>query len=316
MKKQKNSKNNPKRRLAFSWSSLFRFIPKKSPKPVNKRWRKKEIHLRISRKKVVSFTARRFKTKKANRSKAYKQLVLPFRLYSCKELVVQKKLIPYQKKTPKSYTITLNLQPRKIFANLLIIIGVLGVIGFGYTALNPQKQEIEPPQTAFTIPTPAPESDYTKPIVMKRSEPMSIRIPRIGVDAKTSVVGREDDGTMQTPNVMEYITGWYKYSPTPGELGPAVIVGHVDSYKGPSVFWRLRELVPGDKLEVTREDGSVAKFKVNSLQQFDQQNFPTQSVYGDIEYAGLRLITCGGTFDKQAGRYTENTVVFASLDNG
>jgi sortase (surface protein transpeptidase) len=118
---------------------------------------------------------------------------------------------------------------------------------------------------------------------------------------------------METPNVLDYVTGWYKYSPTPGELGPAIIVGHVDSYKGISVFWRLRELVPGDTIDITRADGSVAKFQVNSLQQFDQTNFPTQAIYGDINYAGLRLITCGGTFNRKTGHYDHNMVVFASL---
>lgn len=316
MKKQKNRNSSPKRRLVFNWSSLIWFIPKKVPKTAATKWRKKEIQVRISRKNVISLTARRFKINEAKRSKAIKQLVLPFKLFSCKELVIQKKRVPYRKKVPRAYVVTLTIQPRKVFTNLLIIVGVIGVIGFGYSTFSPQKKEITPPSTVISIPTPSPESDYTKPVVMVRSEPKSIRIPRIGVDAKTSVVGREADGTMQTPDIMEHVTGWYKYSPTPGELGPAVIVGHVDTYKGPSVFWRLRELAPGDKLEVSREDGTVAKFKVSSLKQFDQQNFPTQSVYGDIEYAGLRLITCGGIFDRSTGRYTSNTVVFASLDNG
>jgi len=121
------------------------------------------------------------------------------------------------------------------------------------------------------------------------------------------------DGSLATPPVLDYITGWYDKSPTPGEIGPSIIDGHVDNYETISVFWRLRELKANDEVDVTRTDGSVAKFKVTALQSFDQANFPTKEVYGNINYAGLRLITCGGTFSTVTGHYDHNTVVFASL---
>lgn len=126
-------------------------------------------------------------------------------------------------------------------------------------------------------------------------------------------VGKAADGTIETPPVLEWITGWYKYSPTPGQEGPAVIVGHVDNYKGISVFWKLRDIKPGDVVEVSRADGTVVKFKVDALKQFDQAAFPTKEVYGNINYAGLRLITCAGSFDPATASYNQNTVVYASM---
>ena len=138
-------------------------------------------------------------------------------------------------------------------------------------------------------------------------------IASVGINYGVKPVGKLADGTMETPGVLESITGWYKFSPTPGEIGPSVIVGHVDSYKGPSVFWRLREVKPGDMVQVARADGKVANFKITALKQFDQANFPTQEVYGNVDKAELRLITCGGTFNHKTQHYSENTVVFATL---
>jgi LPXTG-site transpeptidase (sortase) family protein len=133
------------------------------------------------------------------------------------------------------------------------------------------------------------------------------------VNADIITVGKNADGSMETPDINSHDTGWYKYGPTPGEIGPAIIVGHVDNLNGPSVFWRLGELKAGDKVEITRKDGKPVKFKVDSVQQFEQENFPAKKVYGNTDHAGLRLITCGGTFDSSTGRYTHNTVVFASV---
>ncbi|HXR67708.1 MAG TPA: class F sortase, partial [Dermatophilaceae bacterium] len=108
--------------------------------------------------------------------------------------------------------------------------------------------------------------------------------------------------------------GWYRYSPTPGALGPAVIVGHVDSAEsGPSVFFKLGALRPRDKVRITREDGKVAVFAVESVRRFEKSQFPTQLVYGNTDHAALRLITCGGAFDRDTGSYTDNIVVLASL---
>jgi sortase (surface protein transpeptidase) len=169
------------------------------------------------------------------------------------------------------------------------------------------------PVAASTAPPPAKTATAATPHVLPRSEPKSISIPSVGIEADAISVGQLADGSMETPPLFDWTVGWYRLGPTPGELGPAVIVGHVDTYKGPSVFWRLRELQPGDLVNITRADGSVATFKVTSLGQYSQNDFPTQAVYGNIDHAGLRLITCGGAFDQQTLHYTENTVVYADL---
>ncbi len=143
--------------------------------------------------------------------------------------------------------------------------------------------------------------------------PRSETIKRLNIDTNIKPVGINSDKTMQTPGIFENVAGWYKLGPSPGEVGPAVIVGHVDNYKGPSVFFRLREAKAGDIIEITRKDGSRLRFSVTGLQQYSQSNFPTKKVYGNLDYQGLRLVTCGGTFNTQTGKYNENTVVFASL---
>jgi hypothetical protein len=106
---------------------------------------------------------------------------------------------------------------------------------------------------------------------------------------------------------------WYRHSPTPGSLGPAVILGHVDSATGPSVFFRLGEMQRGDRISITRADGSVAVFLVDQVHRYAKNDFPTEVVYGDIDHAGLRILTCGGAFDDSTGHYLDNIVVFASL---
>jgi sortase (surface protein transpeptidase) len=100
----------------------------------------------------------------------------------------------------------------------------------------------------------------------------------------------------------------------PGEPGPSVIAGHVDSKTGPAVFYRLRELEPGATIEVERTDGSVAVFTINAKEQFDKDAFPTDRVYGPTDSSELRVITCGGTFDQNTGHYNDNVIVFAELE--
>lgn len=107
---------------------------------------------------------------------------------------------------------------------------------------------------------------------------------------------------------------WYEQSPTPGELGPSVIVGHIDSAdNGPSMFFHLGELAVGDTVTVTRDDGTAAVFEVHAVRQYRKDSFPTVQVYGNTDHAALRLITCGGSFDQQTGHYRDNVVVFGRL---
>jgi sortase (surface protein transpeptidase) len=147
---------------------------------------------------------------------------------------------------------------------------------------------------------------------MARSAPVRIGIPSIGVDSALMGLGLEADGSLEVPPE-GFPAGWYTGAPTPGELGPAIIAGHVDWAGSPGVFFSLRDLGPGDTIDVDREDGSTARFAVSSVQQFPKDAFPTEAVYADIDHAGLRLITCGGSFDRDARSYRDNIVVFADL---
>jgi hypothetical protein len=153
---------------------------------------------------------------------------------------------------------------------------------------------------------------------LARSLPISISIPAIGVSSRLLYVGLNPDGTIQVPPLndppLTNEAAWYKYSPTPGQLGPSVIEGHVDSLSGgPSVFFRLGALEPGDLVYITLADRQVAVFKITGVRLYPKDQFPTSTVYGNTDYAGLRLITCGGSFDEQGHHYRSNIVAFASL---
>ena len=149
---------------------------------------------------------------------------------------------------------------------------------------------------------------------LARSAPVEIRIPGIGVDAPVMPVGRDADRTVQVPPLAAHnLAGWYQYGPSPGQRGPAVILGHVDSATGISVFYYLKNMHAGDKVYVTLADGKVAAFAVDGLQKAAKDAFPTASVYGKAAYPSLRLITCGGPFDEATGHYVDNVIVYAHL---
>ncbi len=174
------------------------------------------------------------------------------------------------------------------------------------------------PTTRGPTTHPPAEPGQPAPLVLPASRPVSIAIPAIDVTASVMRLGRAADNTIEVPQPGPHYddAGWYRYSPTPGELGPSVIVGHVDSAKnGPSVFWRLGTLRKDDRVKVTRTDGSVATFEVDEVRLFRKKAFPTELVYGNTDHAALRLITCGGPFDS-AGHYRDNVVVLASLVAG
>jgi hypothetical protein len=148
-----------------------------------------------------------------------------------------------------------------------------------------------------------------------RSVPVSVAIPAIGVTSKLLYLGLNADGTIQVPSLVTSASeaAWYKYSATPGQIGASVIEGHVDSYRGPAVFYRLGALRPGDTIDVTLADGVTAIFRVTGVRLYAKSNFPAKAIYGTTNYAALRLITCGGVFDYATGHYLSSTVVFASL---
>jgi sortase (surface protein transpeptidase) len=140
--------------------------------------------------------------------------------------------------------------------------------------------------------------------------PNRITIPATGVSAPVVALGRSADGTMQTPSGWED-TGWYEPGSEPGEQGPAVVVGHVDSTSGPAVFYRLRELRRGDLVRIRRADGSVVRFRVEGIERWPKAEFPTRRVFTKTHVAALRLVTCSGDFDPSTGHYVDNTIVYA-----
>ena len=194
---------------------------------------------------------------------------------------------------------------------------VLAVGGAATIALAGLSQQ-HPPRPRLSaggeaVPTSATS---TPSLALAPSEPVAIDIPAIGVHSKLQHLGLNQDGSLEVPVPGPHYdeAAWYRYSPTPGSLGPAIISGHVDSARnGPSVFFRLGDLRPGDQITVGRADGLVADFRVDEVRLFPKDEFPTQLVYGDTDHAALRLLTCGGPFDRSSGHYVDNAIVFGSL---
>jgi len=192
-------------------------------------------------------------------------------------------------------------------AALIVVAGTTGCAGPAHEA-RPAATTSERPVIEPAAPTTQPD-----PAVLPASPPVRVQVASIGVDSGLLDLDLQPDGSLEVPPDGTS-AGWYTGSPTPGELGPAVIAGHVDWDGDPGVFHRLRDLRPGDEITVLREDRTVAVFVVTGVEQFAKDEFPTETVYGDIDHAGLRLITCGGSFDAGARSYDDNIVVFAELD--
>jgi hypothetical protein len=150
---------------------------------------------------------------------------------------------------------------------------------------------------------------------LHQSPPVSVAIPAIGLRSSLLHLGRNKDGTMAVPDLTTSANeaAWYKYSATPGQRGTSVIEGHVDSYRGPAVFFRLGALRPGNRVDVMLADGITAVFKVTGVREYAKDKYPANTIYAPTNYAALRLITCGGGFDSATGHYLGSVVVFASL---
>ncbi len=140
--------------------------------------------------------------------------------------------------------------------------------------------------------------------------PQRVRIPSIDVDAPMGALGLNADGTLEVPPYDA--AGWYQGRPKPGDAGAAVIAAHVDSTTGPAVFYHLSSLAPGDVVTVDYDDGTSVDFAVGSMQSYPKSEFPTEAVYGPTDGPELRLITCGGSFDRQSHSYLDNVVVWAT----
>lgn len=193
------------------------------------------------------------------------------------------------------------------------------------TALRAQRHAPQPPAAAAVPisvtpdrsprPARAHSGSASKGPILAASVPLRLEIPAIGVDSMIRPLGLNPDRTVQVPPLTkDSYAGWYKYSPTPGELGPSIILGHVDSAKyGPGVFFRLGALRQHDRVTIVRSDHSVATFEVERVVEYPKNQFPTLEVYGNTDRAALRLITCGGRFDLSAHSYEDNIVAYASL---
>jgi Sortase domain len=209
-------------------------------------------------------------------------------------------------------------QPPRVQRNLRAraagVVGVLlviaGAAGIG-VAFSAQKHAPQPSPGAAGATGPSAIRGPSLP----RSEPVSVDIPAIGVTSGLLHLGDTADGAIQVPSLPAQASdaAWYQYSATPGQIGASVIEGHVDSYQGPAVFFRLGALRPGDRVDVQLADGVTAVFRVTGVRKYLKSGFPAKAVFGSTNYAALRLITCGGVFDYETGHYLSSVVVFASL---
>ncbi|MDG4829110.1 class F sortase [Solwaraspora sp. WMMD1047] len=193
--------------------------------------------------------------------------------------------------------------PALVIATLMmLIIGGLVFERLTGTAILPSviSAGIKPPPDRFPV--------------MAASQPVGISIRALRLDAPVHEVGLADDGAIAAPSAERaQEAGWYNQSPTPGQYGPAVLVGHVDTQTGPAVFHDLSDLRSGEKIEVSRADGSIAVFEVNSISRYDKTRLPVDQLYEDFSRPGLRVITCGGRWVGGQVGYADNIVVFASL---
>ena len=162
------------------------------------------------------------------------------------------------------------------------------------------------------LPAGSPGTTQPVPLVAERSLPTELQVPAIGLDVSLSTLGLNPDGTVQVPTDIQQ-PGWYRLGPSPGQIGSAVILGHVDSYQGAAVFFKLRDLVAGDLINVNLADGQTAQFKVTTVAMYLKSGFPDQAVYGSHGFSGLQLVTCAGAFDAKTGHYLSNIVVYSSL---
>ncbi|GAB3349421.1 class F sortase [Modestobacter lapidis] len=215
-----------------------------------------------------------------------------------------------------------------VLAGVLALLGLVAVL----VAVTGQQRAPQPAAATAERPEPstpadpsppgrssAPGPGVEDPVTGQAAEPVaapvSVSVPSIGVTSDLLRLGLNDDGTVEVPPLEpDDRAGWYEPGPAPGAVGPAVILGHVDSAEhGPGIFFDLGALQPGDEVSVTRADGTVAVFAVDRVERHPKEEFPTIDVYGNTDDAQLRLITCGGDFDSAVRSYEDNVIAFATL---
>ncbi|MDT0260573.1 class F sortase [Jatrophihabitans lederbergiae] len=225
--------------------------------------------------------------------------------------------------------------PLVALAVLLVLVGTIVLV----RAAGAQQHAPQPPASAGIAHTTAPAAPSgplttgrastgsaaagtakPKPVrptgpILSKSQPTRVDIPAIGVSSDLLQLGLNPDRTVQVPPLSkDSRAGWYRYSPTPGQLGPSVLLGHVDSKEyGPGIFFKLGALRQGDTVSVTRADSTVAVFRIDRVVSYPKNQFPTLEVYGNTDKAELRLITCGGKFDFSSHNYLSNIVAYATL---
>ncbi len=218
-------------------------------------------------------------------------------------------------------------RPRaRLWAALAGVLALVGAVAVGIAVTGQQSPPRPAEAGTTTAPpdpaAPAPEDSVTGPGTSgpaapdeQVADPVSVSVPSIGVTSELLDLGLNDDGTVEVPPLeADDKAGWYERGPAPGAVGPAVILGHVDSAEhGPGIFFDLGALAAGDEIEVGRADGSVAVFAVDRVEVHAKDDFPTIDVYGNTDDAQLRLITCGGAFDPGARSYEDNVIAFATL---
>ncbi|WP_369139826.1 class F sortase [Modestobacter versicolor] len=180
--------------------------------------------------------------------------------------------------------------------------GAVALLSPAAPAAGPAREPVEGP--------PAPVVAGPAPVGSGVAVPARVAIPAIDVDTPLAEIGVDGAGALVPPADPD-VAGWFAAGPAPGETGPAVLAGHVDDRTGPAVFFRLEELAPGDQVVVTGTDGRPVPFTVTRVASWPKDGFATAEVYGPTTGAELRLITCGGTFDRSRRSYTDNVVVFA-----
>lgn len=200
-------------------------------------------------------------------------------------------------------------QPKRHYARVM----AFALLGLGIGALVVGQIMNEPATyEPGVVSVPGGEEEPAESL-FERSAPTRLIVPKINLDTTfVPPLGLNPDQTVSVPDSYEEV-GWYKHGATPGEIGASVILGHVDSYEGPAVFFSLGQLDKGDEVHVERADGTTATFVVTDMERVSQDNFPTQKVYGKVNHAGLRLVTCTGIYDRGKLRYTHNLIVYAEL---
>lgn len=192
-----------------------------------------------------------------------------------------------------------------------MVVAAGAALGLGATLLATPGDDA-PARVGAGVVVPQRPEGAAEPV--REGRPVRLRVPRIGVDTGLLRLGLTDRRELEVPPMAQADTaGWYDRSPVPGDTGPSVLAGHVDSTSGPAVFYRLRELRRGDRVVVDRSDGRRATFTVDRVDVVAKTAFPTRRVYGATAEPELRLITCGGTFDTATDDYLANLVVFAHL---